>query len=79
MERIIISLNSEDKAWLASAAEKHNISIAETIRRAITEYKKIEAQPDEQASFDRLLKKTKGIWSQGDGQNYIDQLRLEWH
>ncbi len=72
--RTIISLPEETKAWLESYSQINGISMAEAIRKGIFYLRKEE----EYNMYNQLLKKTNGLWKQGDGLQYQNQLRSEW-
>ena len=73
MIRTLISLEPEDKAWLARQAQEQGVPEAEVVRRALRQFRK---QQDD--SFERVLRRTRGIWKQGDGLAYQRRRRREW-
>jgi hypothetical protein len=75
MARTLISLDDRAKAWLASEAKARRIPMAEIVRQAIDRLRA------EQERTDALLdgiRRTSGIWMQGDGLDWQQQLRDEW-
>lgn len=76
MVRTVVSLDPEDKAWLDRKAQEEHLAMAEVVRRAIHLYRQHEETAQEATL--RLLQKTAGIWSQGDGLEYQQRLRDEW-
>lgn len=76
MVRTVVSLDPEDKAWLDRKAQEEHLAMAEVVRRAIRLYRRHEETTQE--TTERLLRKTAGIWSQGDGLAYQERLRGEW-
>ncbi len=77
MIRMLISLKEKEKQWLMKTAKKENMSTAELIRRAISLYR-TQHQQSKRHNIQRLLKKTKGTWTHGDGLEYQRKLRDEW-
>lgn len=76
MARIILSLDDDDKHWLAEEAAREHKSMAEIIRMAIHLYR--DRQKKTPPSVAKILKKTSGTWKQGDGLAYQRKLRNEW-
>ena len=72
--RTIITLSEKDKAWLESYSKASGISMAEAIRRGITQLKELE----ERNIYQKLVKETRGIWKKGDGLAYQEKIRSEW-
>lgn len=72
--RTIISIPKETKAWLEGYSRVHKISIAEAIRKGISQLRKEEGQ----TTFHSLLHETSGLWSDGDGFQYQTAIREEW-
>lgn len=73
-KRTIITLSEEDKLWLESYSNAHQISLAEAIRQGIRRLKDAELQE----TYRTLVQKTRGIWKEGDGLKYQRRLREEW-
>lgn len=76
MVRTIITMSEKDKKWLEEYSYASHLSVAETIRRAIREYrehKKGEFQKE-------ALSQTAGLWKSRkvDGLKYVGRLRDEW-
>jgi hypothetical protein len=76
MIRTVISLDSEDKAWLDRTARQEHTPMTRLVRRAIQRLRKeSESSP---SRFDVLLRETSGIWKLGEGLAYQRRLRREW-
>ncbi len=76
MVRTVISLDSEDKAWLDRQARRERVPMTRLVRRAIQRLRKeSEANP---SRFDLLLHETAGLRKFGDGLTYQRKLRGEW-
>jgi hypothetical protein len=73
-KRTIITISDEEKRWLSAYTKTQGISMAEAIRRGISCLKASEGL----AGYQKLVHKTKGIWSKGDGLKYQEKLRAEW-
>jgi hypothetical protein len=74
-KRMIITLPEEDKAWLATYGRIHHISAAEAVRMAIQQLKNGSSMD----SCQTLLDRTRGLWKNGDGLKYQEEIRSEWH
>ena len=76
MTRTIISIPADDKKWLESYGRRHEISSAEVVRRAISEFRR--KKPEK--SLTAVLRETAGAWTsiKGDSRDYIDAMRKEW-
>ena len=75
MTRTIISIDEDDKNWLAQRAKREKVPMAEIVRRAIHRMREEEAA---RATFAQALQETSGIWPEGDGLHYQQALRNEW-
>ena len=73
--RTIITLSEEDKQWLESYSNVHQVSLAEAIRQGIRRLKDAELQE----TYRVLVKSTKGLWKKGDGLKYQRKIRSGWH
>ena len=73
MVRTIISLEPDDKAWLERKAEAAGLPMTELVREAIRRMRR-----EEDVSFEKLLKQTRGLWRKGDGLAYQRRTREEW-
>jgi hypothetical protein len=73
--RTIITLSEEDKRWLESYSNAHQVSLAEAIRQGIRRLKDAELKE----TYRVLVKSTKGLWKKGDGLKYQRKIRSEWH
>ncbi len=74
MVRTVISLDPEDKAWLDAKARAERISMTELVRRAIRRLR----EEEREVSFEELLGRTAGTWTEGDGLEYQIRIREEW-
>jgi hypothetical protein len=73
--RTIVTLSEEDKRWLESYSNAHQVSLAEAIRQGIRRLKDAELQE----TYRVLVKSTKGLWKKADGLKYQRKIRSEWH
>ena len=73
--RTIITLSEEDKRWLESYSNAHQVSLAEAIRQGIRRLKDAELRE----TYRVLVQSTKGLWKKGDGLKYQRKIRSEWH
>jgi hypothetical protein len=73
--RTIITLSEEDKKWLESYSNAHQVSVAEAIRQGIRRLKDAELKE----TYRVLVQNTKGLWKKGDGLKYQRKIRSEWH
>ena len=73
--RTIITLPEEDKGWLESYGKAHNVSVAEAIRRSIRKLR----EDSSSETYEIMVRKTRGLWKKGDGLQYQNKLRSEWH
>ncbi len=76
MVRTLISLDTDDKAWLDRVARAERVPMTQLVRRAIRRLR--EEQEAAPHGFDRLLRETAGSWRRGDGLAYQRRLRAEW-
>ena len=76
MVRTIISLSSDDKAWLDRKAREERVPMTRLVRRAIQRLRK---ETDSKPSrFEALLRATAGMSKSGDGLAIQQRLRGEW-
>lgn len=73
--RTIITLPEEDKKWLQSYSRAHDISLAEAVRQGVQKLRIAE----QQELYRSLVNSTKGIWKKGNGLEYQESIRSEWH
>jgi hypothetical protein len=73
--RTIITLPEEDKKWLQSYSRSRDISLAEAVRQGVQKLKIAE----QQALYRSLVDSTKGIWKKGNGLEYQENIRSQWH
>ena len=73
--RTIITLSEEDKKWLESYSNVHQVSVAEAIHQGIRRLKDAELKE----TYRVLVQSTKGLWKKGDGLKYQRKIRSEWH
>jgi hypothetical protein len=78
MERLIVSLESEEKRWLHQRSREEGVSMGEVIRRAVRKLRESEDAGAKGQTFEELLRSTAGIWAGGDGLEHQRQLRAEW-
>jgi metal-responsive CopG/Arc/MetJ family transcriptional regulator len=76
--RTIIDLPDDQIQALAELCARENISRAEAIRRAVSNY--VCADQQDQSEFQRVLKATFGMWKDRgiDTDTYLAELRKEW-
>jgi len=72
--RTIITISDTEKRWLKHYTKAHGISMAEAVRRGIACLKESQSP----ASYQKIVNRTKGIWSKEDGLKYQGRLRSEW-
>ena len=77
MLRTIVSFNPNDKAWLDRQAKTAQVPMTEIVRQAVHHYRHL-LETKKTPDMLVLLKKTAGIWQQGDGLTYQEKLRKEW-
>ena len=75
--RTLISLSAEDKRWLEEHAKKKGLPMAEVVRDAIRWYKASNSAIRDR-EVKEILRKTAGIWQNGDGLAWQRKLRAEW-
>ncbi len=73
--RTIITLPEEDKQWLQSYSQVHGISLAEAVRQGVQKLRIAE----QQELYRSIVDSTKGIWKKGNGLEYQENIRSEWH
>lgn len=73
-QRTIITISDKDKLWLEAYSKSHGISMAETIRRGISELREKESED----LYKTMVQETQGIWEEGDGLEYQVKIRSEW-
>ena len=73
-KRTIVTISDEDKLWLMDYSRAYGISMAEAIRKGIARLREEEGM----SMYQRMVKKTMGIWKKGDGLRYQRKLRSEW-
>ena len=73
--RTIITLPEEDKQWLQSYSRVHGISLAEAVRQGVQKLRMAEQQD----LYRSIVDSTKGIWKKGNGLEYQESIRSEWH
>lgn len=77
MERLIVSLDAEEKRWLHRRSREEGVSMAELLRRGVRRLREEETVAPE-PPFEELLAATAGIWPGGDGLSHQRRLRAEW-
>lgn len=78
MVRTVISLDVEEKRWLDRKARQLDKPMTAVVRDAVAHYRASQ-RDGEGIALDGLLRKTRGIWKQGDGLAYQRKLRAEWN
>jgi len=78
MERLIVSLEPEEKRWLSRRSREEGVSMAELIRRGVRKLREEGSAATPEPPFDELLVATAGIWRGGDGLEHQRRLRAEW-
>ncbi|MHB9102137.1 MAG: hypothetical protein ACYC2E_11540 [Sulfuricella sp.] len=77
MQRTIISLEPEDRDWLARRAQVEHVPQTEVVRRALRLYRQ-NAETRGSQSFEELARITSGIRQGEDGLIVQQRLRDEW-
>lgn len=77
MNRTLVNLNPEDKAWLDREAKRRRVPMTELVRQAVHGYR-LREESLGQADLQHVLRDTAGIWRCGDGLDYQRALREEW-
>lgn len=77
MQRTLINLGSEDKAWLDREARQRRIPMTELVCQAVHAYRLREESQGGQ-KWQHAVRDTAGIRRQGDGLAYQKRLRDEW-
>ncbi len=77
MIRTIISLEPDEKKWLDQQARRSGRTMTSLVREALSQYRERE-HAQELPSQEQLLALTRGLWNQGDGLAWQQQLREEW-
>jgi len=78
MQRTIISLEPEERAWLAHRAQVEHVPQTEVVRRALRLYRQ-KAETREPQPFEELARLTSGIRQGADGLVAQQCLRDEWN
>lgn len=74
--RTVISLSTDDKAWLDQEAARQSVSMTEVVRRAVRAFR--QQQAAEEPSLEEVLAQTRNIWPAGDGLAFQLAQREEW-
>jgi hypothetical protein len=77
MDRTLVNLNPEDKAWLDREAKLRRVPMTELVRQAVHGYR-LREESLGQDDLLHVLRDTAGIWRRGDGLEYQRALREEW-
>lgn len=77
MPRTIINLDPDDKDWLDRRARSEHVAMTEVVRRAVKAYR-LREESRGREDLQNLLARTAGIWREGDGLTYQNQIRDEW-
>lgn len=78
MARTLINLDAADKDWLDREAKSRNVPMTELVRQAVHGYR-IRHESRDLFGLQTALRRTAGLWQQGDGLVYQQQLRDEWN
>lgn len=78
MQRTIISLEPDDRDWLARRAQVEHVPQTEVVRRALRLYRQ-NAETRGSQSFEELAQLTSGIRQGEDGLIVQQRLRDEWN
>jgi len=70
MQRTIISLEPEERDWLAHRAQVEHVPQTEVVRRALQLYRK-KAETQVTQSFEKLMRLTSGIRQGEDGRALV--------
>jgi hypothetical protein len=73
-KRIIITLSEEERLWVDGYSQAHKISVAEAVRQGLDTLRRQAGS----TVYQGLVKKTRGLWGQGDGLSYQQEIRSEW-
>lgn len=77
MPRTVISLDKSDKDWIDKQSRAERVPMTEIVRRAVRRYRdEVGKMPDK--DIRGLLKRTSGLWREGDALAYQTRLRKEW-
>ena len=79
MQRMLISLQPDDREWLVKRAKVEHVPQTEVVRRALRLYRQ-KAEIGEPLSFEELARITSGIQDGAveDGLKVQQRLRDEW-
>lgn len=77
MQRTLINLDPDDKAWLDRTAKQQQIPMTEVVRQAVRAYR-LREESHGQQQLQHAIRETRGIWRSGDGLDYQKRLRDEW-
>jgi len=77
MPRTLISLPDDDKDWLDQAARERRVPMTELVREAVHEYR-VRQESIRQPDLVAALERSSGLWCQGDGLAWQENLRDEW-
>jgi hypothetical protein len=78
MIRTLISLEDEDKKWLDRRAKEEGSTMTELVRVAVRQYREQCDTSQGAESLEQLLRRTAGIWREGEGLAYQQAVRDEW-
>ncbi len=77
MQRTLINLDPDDKAWLDRVAREQDIPMTEVVRQAVRAHRLREESHGHQR-LQQAIRDTRGIWRAGDGLDYQQAVREEW-
>jgi hypothetical protein len=78
MIRTLISLEDEDKKWLDRRAKEEGLTMTELVRVAVRQYREQCETSRAAESLEQLLRRTAGIWREGEGLAYQQAVRDGW-
>ena len=76
MQRLIVSLDLNDKRWLDNYSHTHRQSQAQTLRQALH----LLRQQEEQGLNAHILELTAGLWQRRphSTMDYLERIREQW-
>jgi hypothetical protein len=77
MNRTLVNLDPDDKAWLDQQAKVRRVPMAELVRQAVRGYR-LREESQGRDGLHSSLRDTAGIWRHGDGLAWQHALRDEW-
>jgi|APLak6261686239_1056169.scaffolds.fasta_scaffold05363_2 hypothetical protein len=78
MQRTLINLKPDDKAWLDKQAKMRRVPMAELVRQAVHAYR-VREEICGHSDWPQRVRETAGLWRGSDGLDYQQRLRDEWN